>query len=56
VEITPSDVIETIIDELALGELGRSVDAFALTRTSPGGLLLDYGPAGRLVLTVRPAT
>jgi hypothetical protein len=50
--LTPADIIEEIVDELALGELGQSVDAFRFTRTGPGTLELDYGDLGRFVLSV----
>lgn len=50
--VQPGDIIEVIIDELAMGELGQQFDHFALTRTSDGSLLLDYGPAGRFRLDV----
>lgn len=50
--ITPGDIIEAVIDELAMGELGESVDAFALSRTGDGEVLLDYGSAGRFKLVV----
>jgi hypothetical protein len=48
----PGDVIEAIIDELAMGELGEQVEEFTLTRTGEGSLLLDYGRAGRFALDV----
>lgn len=50
--LQPGDIIEAIIDELAMGELGEQVDEFAFTRTSDGSLLLDYGAAGRFKLEV----
>jgi hypothetical protein len=50
--ITPQDIIEAIIDELAMGELGESVDAFILTSIGPGELRLDYGEWGTFRLTV----
>lgn len=51
-QLTPGDIIEAIIDELAMGELGESVNAFELRRTGAGELLLDYGVAGRFTLVV----
>jgi hypothetical protein len=54
VEITPNDIIEAVVDELATGDLAQSVDAFQFTRISSGELLLAFGEAGRFVLTVRP--
>lgn len=50
--LTPDDIIEEIIDELAMGELGESVEAFEFSRTGPGSLLLDYGALGRFRLSV----
>ena len=50
--LSPSDIIEEIVDELAMGSLGEAVPAFELRRTAPGTLFLDYGDAGRFVLTV----
>jgi hypothetical protein len=50
--ITPDDIIEQIIDELAMGDLGQKVDAFLIARTGPGSLLFDYGDSGRFTLTV----
>lgn len=55
VAITSDDIIEAIIDELAMGELGESVEAFEFSRTGPGTLLLDYGDLGRFRLSVVPA-
>lgn len=52
--LTPDDIIEAIIDELAMGELGQGVDAFVLDRMGPGSLHLDYGDAGRFRLDVVP--
>jgi hypothetical protein len=51
--LTPDDIIEEFIDELAMGELGQRV-AFDLSRTGPGVWLLDYGDLGRFRLTVVP--
>ena len=50
--LKPQDIIEAIIDELALGELGQSIDAFSFTRVGPGSLVLDYGESGRFRLSV----
>lgn len=55
VDIEPSDIIEQVIDELAMGELGQSIDGFKFSRIGPGELLLDYGAAGLFVLEIRPA-
>jgi len=52
--LTPGDIIEAIIDELAMGELGQSVDAIVIDRTGPGSLHVDYGEAGRFRLEVVP--
>lgn len=54
VDVTPNAIIEEIIDDLAMGELGQSVDGFSLTRLGDGELRLDYGADGSFVLTVRP--
>ena len=51
-EITPDQIIEDFVDDLAMGELGQSVEAFHFTRLGPGTLRLDYGDAGRFILTV----
>lgn len=40
-QLTADDIIEAIIDELAIGELGESVDSFVLERVGPGDLSLD---------------
>lgn len=53
--LTPADIIEAIVDELAVGELGERFDAFRIDRTAPGTLLLDYGDAGRFRLDVTEA-
>jgi hypothetical protein len=50
--LTPHDVIEALVDELAMGDLGQSVDSFKFTRTGPGELVLDYGDGGRFRLSV----
>ena len=52
--ITPDEIIENLLDDLAMGELGQSVETFQLTRLGPGMLRLDYGDAGRFILTVQP--
>ena len=51
-DITPERIIEEIVDLLALGELGQSVDAFTLTRLAPDALLLDYGQGRAFVVRV----
>ncbi|MGO4600304.1 hypothetical protein [Terrabacter sp. 2YAF2] len=50
--VSPEAIIEEIIDELALGDLGQAVDAFRMERVGPGTVLLDYGEAGRFRLHV----
>jgi hypothetical protein len=50
--LTPDDIIEALIDELAMGDLGQSVDSFTFTRTGLGSLTLDYGELGRFRLSV----
>ena len=52
--ITPADIIEAVIDELVMGELGDGIEAIAIERTGEGSLLLDYGPEGRFTLVVKP--
>ena len=54
-KLTPDDIIEELIDELATNEFGESVDAFKFSRTAPGSLLLDYGERGRFTLVVAEA-
>lgn len=54
-KLTPDDILEELIDELAAGDLGESVDAFNLTRVAPGSLVLDYGDRGRFTLVVAEA-
>lgn len=53
--LTPADIIEAIIDELAMGELGEQFDTFRIDRVGDGSLLLDYGAAGRFNLDVTEA-
>lgn len=55
VKLTPDDIVEELIDELAMGELGASEDAFELTRIAPGSLVLNYGDRGRFTLVVTEA-
>ncbi|WP_182526778.1 hypothetical protein [Nocardioides dongkuii] len=50
--LTTEDIIEAIIDELAIGELGQSVDSVRIDRVGSGTLMLDYGDAGRFRLDV----
>jgi hypothetical protein len=54
-EISRQAIIEEIIDPLAMGDLGESVDAFHMTRPDEGTLLLDYGQHGRFILAVTKA-
>ncbi len=54
-EIFRQAIIEEIIDPLAMGDLGESVDAFPVTRLDEGTLLLDYGKRGRFILAVATA-
>lgn len=53
--LTPADIIEAVVDELAMGELGARFDGFRIDRTAPGTLLLDYGVGGRFRLDVTEA-
>ena len=53
--LTPADIIEAIVDELAMGDLGEQFDAFRLDRSAPGSLLLDYGDGGKFSLVVTEA-
>jgi len=52
---TPDEILEELIDDLAMGELSESVDAFKFTKTAPGTLVLDYGDRGRFTLVVAEA-
>lgn len=52
--ITPADIIEAVIDELVMAELGDGTETIAIERTGGGALLLDYGPKGRFTLVVEP--
>ena len=54
--LTPADIIEAIVDELAMGELMEALDAVQIRRTGPGCLILDYGKAGRFRLDVVEAS
>lgn len=49
---SPADIIEAIVDELAMGDLGERVDTFSMSRLEDGSVLLDYGSAGRFRLEV----
>jgi hypothetical protein len=53
-QLTPSDIVEAIIDQLVVGEDFADVPSIHVDRTGPGSLLLDYGTAGVFVLTVEP--
>lgn len=53
--LTPADVIEAIVDELAMGELGERFEALGIDRAAPGTLILDYGDGGRFQLDVTEA-
>jgi hypothetical protein len=50
--LTPEDIIEALVDELAMGDLAERSDAFRIDRAAPGTLLLDYGQDGRFRLDV----
>jgi hypothetical protein len=50
--ISPSDLIEEILDDLAMGEIGQQAESFALSRIDAGTVLLDYGSLGKFRLTV----
>ncbi len=52
--LTPSDIIEAIVDELVVGDFASNIEAARVERTGPGSLLLDYGSQGRFSLTVVP--
>ena len=49
---SPVDIVEAVIDELALGDLAERVDTFSMSRLEDGSVLLDYGSAGRFKLEV----
>jgi hypothetical protein len=51
-KITAEQIIEELVDGLAMGDLGESVESFHFTRVGPGVLRLDYGDAGQFTLTV----
>jgi hypothetical protein len=53
--LTPADIIEALVDELAMGELGERFAEFRIERAAPGELLLDYGDGGRFRLHVAEA-
>jgi hypothetical protein len=50
--LSPEDIVEAIVEELAMGDLGESVEAFRFERLAPGKLRLDFGDAGRFHLVV----
>jgi len=50
--LSVNDIIEAVIDPLAMGDLGESVNAFRFERLSSGSLLLDFGEEGRFRLDV----
>jgi hypothetical protein len=50
--LSPADIIEAIVDELATGELSDGLDALHIRRIGPGTSLLDYGDAGSFRLDV----
>ncbi|MDO9455986.1 hypothetical protein [Nocardioides sp.] len=50
--LTPNDIIEALVDELVMGELGEQHDSLRLAREASGVLTLDYGEAGRFRLEV----
>lgn len=52
-EITPDRILEEFLDDLAMGDLGRSVESFNFMRLGPGSVRLDYGEAGSFILTVQ---
>jgi len=54
-KITPELIIEDLIDDLAMGELGQSVDGFHFLRLAPGILRLEYGELGSFILSVDQA-
>jgi len=55
IKITPELIIENLIDELAMGELGQSVDGVHFLRLAPGILRLEYGELGSFILSVDQA-
>ena len=50
--LSPTDVLNAVFNELVAGDLVKDVPELHVTRTAPGTLRLDYGSAGRFVLTV----
>lgn len=49
--LTPADIIEAIVDELAV-EVGEPFDTVNIERTGPGTLFLNYGEGGQFRLDV----
>lgn len=52
--VASEDIIESIRDELVMGDMGQRFEDLTVGRTACGSLLLDYGKAGRFKLTVKP--
>lgn len=52
--ITPSQIIEAVIDELVAGDIAADLDHVAVQRLGPGLLELDYGVAGKFTVEVKP--
>lgn len=50
--LTAADIIEAILDELVMGDLGASFDDISIERVSRGTLMLDYGDGGQFQLDV----
>ncbi|HET7066930.1 MAG TPA: hypothetical protein VFI21_04960 [Nocardioides sp.] len=44
--LSPADIIEAVLDPLAMGDLGEGVDAFRFDRLPDESVLLDWGDAG----------
>ncbi|MDP3889663.1 hypothetical protein [Nocardioides sp.] len=51
VPLTPADIIEAIVDELAV-EVGEPFVTVNIERAGPGTLLLNYGDGGQFRLDV----
>jgi hypothetical protein len=50
--ITPSNLIEATIDDLAMGELSQQAETFAVCPVDAGTVLLECGNLGRSQLNV----
>ena len=56
VTLTPTDVVAAIVSHLVTGNLVKDVPELHVSVSAPGSLRLDYGSAGRFLLTVTEET